>query len=372
MKKIMLVLPLLLSGAISCAMDKMGASISYRDPFMQLPLQNDPMVSQDQLVQIIKDGKYDDLARELNRGLKADFIFTVGSQAGKSLLQVAFEHSIINRRDIASMLLRRGANVQDLNKFLVAAIKKIDADEVRWLLEHGAQAPVDAVNVVNTLEKAAQGAKKEKLLSIKKLLEERTPAALSNVSVPDKPSKPQIVTQLPVVVGFDAYDQFTVLGQAKEQELFKAVLAGDERKLEEYLRMKLSPDFVFTLGSPGKSILTVVVTESLKNQEKLTDLLIAYGANTAALSKGLSLAIERFELPKVQWLIARGAQPTDADMRNAENLEKNAAQPAKKKVAAEINAILKKHQPSQYKKPLPPVPLKRPVLLKNINEKTEK
>lgn len=371
MKKILLVVPLLLSGTILCAMDKMGASISHRDPFMQLPLENDPKLTQDQLVQIIKDGKYDDLARELNRGLKADFIFTVGSHAGKSLLQVAFEHSITNRRDIASMLLKRGANTQDLNKFFVSAIKKFDADEVKWLLEHGANAPADALSVVKTLEKAAQGAKKEKLLSIKTLLEEHTPAALTNVNVPDRPSKPQIVTQLPVVVKFDTRDQFTVLGQAKEQELFKAVLAGDEIKLGEFLKLRLSPDFVFTLGSPGKSILTVVVTESLKNQEKLTDLLIAYGANTAALNKGLSLAIERFELPKVQWLIARGVQPTDADIRNAENLEKNTAHPAKKKVAAEINAILKKHQPSQYNKPLPPVPLKRPVLLKKFNDKTE-
>lgn len=372
MKKIMLVVPLLLSGTISCAMDKMGASISYRDPFMQLPVPNAPAATQDQLVKIIVEGKYDELAHELNNGLKADFIFTVTPHAGKSLLEVVFAHSITNKYEIASMLLKRGARTQDLNAFLVEAIKKFDADKVKWLLVHGAQAPADALQVVNTLEKAAQGVKKERLLSIKKLLEERAPAALANVNIPDTPSKPQIVTQLPVVVAFDRYDQFTVLGQAKEQELFKAVLAGDEKKLGEYLQMGLSPDFVFTLGSPGKSILTLAVTESLKNQEKLTDLLIAYGANTAALSKGLSLAIERFELPKVQWLIARGAQPTDADMRNAENLEKNAALPAKKKVAAEINAILKKHQPSQYKKPLPPVPLKRPVLLKNINQKTEK
>lgn len=373
MKKIILVLPLLLNGVISRAMDKMGASISRRDPFMQLPLPNAPKLTQEQLAKVIVDGRYEDLAHELNNGLKADFIFTVGQHAGKSLLQVAFANSITNRYDIASMLLKRGADAADLNAFFIQAIKKFDPIEVKWLLEHGAKAPADALNVVSALERATQGAKKERIAAIKQLLEKQLPKELPVVTnEPIQKPKPQILTQLPVIQKFDKQDQYTLLGSAEEQKLLKAVLAGDETKLNEYLQMGLSPDFVFTQGAPGKSLLKVAVTESLKNQDKLAELLLAYGATKGDLREGLTLAIQRFDKPKVEWLIAKGAQPTDEHMLIAENVEKNAAQPAKKKIAAEINTLLKKHQPSQYNKPLPPVPLKRPVLLKNLNDKTEK
>lgn len=364
MKKVLLVLPLLLSGAITCAMDKMGASISRRDPFMQLPLPNAPKLSEEQIVQLIKDGKYDELAHELNKDLKADHKFTSGQFKDKSLLEVAFEHSITNRNDIAAMLLKRGAHIEDLNPFVTKAIKKFDSDAVKWLLDHGAKPASDALIVVTSLEKAAQGLKKDNLTKIKKLLEERQvplPAKPAAAEQSPRVEQPKARIQLPVVKKFDKKDQFTVLGEREEAKLFKVMLSGDDKKLtEEYLAEGLSPDFKFTLGSPGKSLLEIAVTQTQSsNQEKIADILLAYGANSADLNGGLTLAIERFEKPKVKWLLEKGAQPTDEMVKRAEALEKTTAQPIKQKVAAEIKVLLKKYLPTQYSKPLPPVPSKK-------------
>lgn len=379
MKRLLRLLPLLLlCGAMTHAMDKMGASISRYDPFMQIPLPNAPKLSEEKILLLIKDGKYDDLVHEILNGLEVKYKFTKGEYEGKSLLQVALGHSIANRygipnrHEIASMLLKRGASSEDLNPFLNTAIKRIDPAEVKWLLDHGAKPAPDAHDVVITLEKATQNDKKEKIIQIKNLLEEwqsKRPAKPVTVAESrPRVEQPKVRTELPVVkVKFDKKDLFTVLGSSEEQKLLKAVLSGDDKKLAEYLEMGLSPDFVFTQGSPGKSVLKVVVTESLKNQEKLADLLLAYDANKQSLQDGLALAIQRFEKPKVEWLLAKGAQPTDELLKQVEVLQKATAHPVKQKIVTEIKTLLKASaQVTQFNKPLPPVPAKKPVVAESI------
>lgn len=393
MKKLLRLLPLLLlSGAITHAMDNLGASIPRRDPFMQFPPPNAPKLSEEQILLLIKNGKYDDLAYELANGLKVDYKFTTGQYVGKNLLQLALEHSITNRHEIATMLLKHGAQTQDLNQFLTTAIKKIDPTEVKWLLEHGAKPAHDTSAVVAVLEKATekpgQEERKEKLIKIKKLLEERQPQVSTKpVAVESRPKIEQTKarTELPVIKKFDKKDLFTVLGETEEKKLFNALLSGNEQKLAEYLNMGLSPDFIFTQGAPGKSLLKVAVTESIKNQETLADLLLESGADPKELNAGLILAIDRFEKPKVIWLRAKGAHVTDEVLAHIKDLEKNTMQPARQKIVAEIKKLLLEkrnleqpqiNRPSssepvapitQFNKPLPPVPVKKPaaVILKS-------
>lgn len=369
MKKLLLIMPLLMLGMHSInAM--LGKSESRYNPFDKFKALKAPQLTEDQLLQVIKRGDYDALVQELLRGLNAKYIFETGEFKGKSLLQVALGHSMSNRYDIASRLLKEGANTADLNEFIKVAVKTYNSQMLKWLLEHGAKD--DSVYaVVEILEKGAQGLRKEELIKIKELLRPQ-----QTVVVPAAIAKPKASetskTELPVVVAQPVKtqpvkkDAFTVLAEADEQKLFNALLSGNEKKVAEYLEMGVSPNFVFWKGASGKSLLQVAVTQTLNNQEKIADLLLQYGADSQALSDGLILAVERFDKPKVEWLLAKGAPVTAQLKEKIQDLEKNNTHPVKQKKLAEIKTLVEKQRipvapvVTQFVKPLPPVPGKKP------------
>lgn len=373
-KQLRIMLLLLLSGIIAHAMDKpslLKTSAQRYNPFGKLATHNAPPLNDEQLAQMVKRGDYDVLQQELGRGLNAQYVFETGEFKGKSLIQAVFGNSVVNRNQIAARLLKHGANPQDLNEFIKNAVKAYSSETVEWLLDHGAKDDT-AYEVVALIERSAQGLKKEQLQKIKVLLE---------------PVKVRRETKLPVFVlepikkQITTTDLYTVLGATEEQKLFKAVLAGDVNKLYEYLEMGVSPNFVFTTGAAGKSLLQVGVTQTLNNQEKIADLLIKYGADSQALSDGLIFAVERFDKPKVEWLLAKGAPVTAQLKQKIQELEKNNTHPVKQKKLAEIKTLVEKQRiptvpvVKQFNKPLPPVPSKKPAAVetvKNLNEIDDK
>lgn len=375
MKRLLRILLLLiLSGTIAHAMDRpnlLKTSAQRYNPFGKLETHNAPPLNDEQLAQMVKRGDYDLLQQELGRGLNAQYVFETGEFKGKSLIQAVFGNSIVNRNEIAGRLLKHGANPQDLNEFIKNAVKAYSSETVKWLLDHGAKDDT-AYEVVALIERSAQGLKKEQLQKIKVLLQ---------------PVKVGPVTKLPVFVlepikkQITTTDLYTVLGATEEQKLFKAVVAGDVNKLYEYLEMGVSPNFVFTSGASGKSLLQVAVTQTLNNQEMIADLLLKYGADSHALSDGLMFAVERFDKPKVEWLLAKGALVTAQLKEKIQELEKNNTHPVKQKKLAEIKMLVEKQKiptvpaVKQFNKPLPPVPSKKPAAVqtvKNLNEIDDK
>lgn len=373
---------IIISSTIAYAMENPSAfktSQSRYNPFNKIDTHNISSLNEDQLLLLIKRGDYDALQQELARGLNAQYIFENGEFKGKSLIQVAFGTSIVNRNDIAARLLKHGAKPEDLNEFIKIAIKTFNADTVKWLLNHGAK-DESAYAVVSMIEPKAQGYKKEQLIKIRELLAPNKMISSSHIT--KQPATELKKAELPVVLlplkkQLENKDFYTVLGQPEEQRLFKAVLSGDGKKLTEYLEMGVSPNFVFSVGSAGKSLLQVAVTESLHNQEKIADILLQHGADHKALNEGLLLAVERIDMPKVAWLLAKGAQPTDKILKHIQDLEKNNTHPVKQKKLLEIKALLEQKKQLQSpkavsgtlmsKKSLPPIPQK--LVVKNIINK---
>lgn len=372
MKKLILRALLLLigSGTIAHTMENPNAlkiSQSRYNAFDKIKTDKTLPLTEQQLLDLIKRGDYDALQQELARGLNAKYIFENGEFKGESLIQVAFGKSVVNRNDIAARLLKHGAQPEDLNEFIKTAVKAFSAETVQWLLNHGAK-DESAYAIVAMIEPKAQGYKKEQLIKIKELLAPKKAIPSSQI-IPPKAAELRN-TELPVVVVSQPVkkqpeDLYTVLGQPEEQKLFKAVLSGDEKTLTEYLDMGVSPNFVFSAGSAGKnkSLLQLAITEGLKNQEKIADILLQYGADSNELNKGLLLAVERMDAPKVAWLVAKGAQPTNEILNRVKDLEKNNTHPVKQKKLLEIKTLLENKKqvvpgPVIPRKPLPPVPQK--------------
>lgn len=387
MKKLMLFLPLIIGGMMTLAMDK---SELRSNPFLQFPHEKAPQLSEEKILQIIIRGDYQGLAHELANHLNANYRFTSGEHKGKSLLQVAFGNSISNRHDMANQLLRNGANPEDLNDFFRVAVKKFNPDDIQWLIVHGAKPDNDVYPVVASLERVAQGDKKEKLTKIKELLQGRhtlvtpmRPAASLPIALEGLYAPPPVAINHTKPVKKE--DLFTVLGDAEEQKLFNAVLAGDKEKLAEYLKQGVSPNFVFWKRAPGQSLLAVVVTQSLKNYKELGQLLLDEDASIGDLRKGLIPAIEKYDVEKITWLMNKGAKPTQEDSARIAALEKMQAPAIKQQKLAEIKKLLEGKQslvtpvarrgsspiviPSPAPrvvpaKPLPPIP----AAAKNVNK----
>lgn len=120
------------------AMEKPGKDDFY-NPFNKLPQSNYPRLKEADIILILKKGNYDDLERELARGLNAEHVIQSGEYKGKTLIQVAWLASVSNRQEIVSRLLRHGAQVKDLNQFLKLAIDAHNPNQVKWLIDHGAK-----------------------------------------------------------------------------------------------------------------------------------------------------------------------------------------------------------------------------------------
>lgn len=386
MKKLLLFVSFLLINSASVhAMRKQEPSLV--NPFLKFPAVNAPQLTQEQILTLLKRGNYSDLEYELAKGLNPKHIFEIGEYKGKSLLQVAFGNSLSNRYEIASRLIKAGANPQDLKEFYITAIKAFNPDMVKWLVEHGVTPDDDIYSLVSILEKGAQEFKKEQLAKIKHLLQGRhtlvTPIKtstganirLSESVAPAVSEESLIRKKLPEKTD----DLYTVLSSADERILLQALLSGDQSKLAEYLQMGVSPNFVFAVASPGNSLLGVVVTQSLKNYKELADMLLAQGASKTDLSKGLTPAIERYDFEKVSWLLDKGASVAPEALERVATLEKIQNQPSiKQQRLAEIKQLLegkksllkpiikrneKPAAPATKRiiphKPLPPLPFKK-------------
>lgn len=153
------------------AMQRQG--VNY-NPFLKLPASNTPQIlSEEQLLTILKRGNFEDLQYQLANRLNPNYRIENGEYKGKTLIQVVWLASINNRYEMADRLLVEGADIKDLNDYIKLAIRAYNPDQVKWLIDRGAKDD-GAYEVVERLLRVQKDSfKNEQLVKILEILKPR-------------------------------------------------------------------------------------------------------------------------------------------------------------------------------------------------------
>ncbi len=196
MKKLILVIPLLISFGALSAMKK----FEHISPDATDGSKSNEAQAESEIIRALSTGKINDVERKLSQGFATNHIFKSENYKGDTLLKINFRANAGgNRYEMAQMLLALGAKQEDLNEFLVPAVQAANFEMVDWLVAHGASDKGDAYDQAVALEATEKiGPRKERFGKIKNLLSGRK--SLISPVMKRSVQKPPAAAGLPVII----------------------------------------------------------------------------------------------------------------------------------------------------------------------------